>query len=101
MISILVPEQRFRNPTVERDQTRLIVLIAQFIDHDQDFSQLGNNVVVVARHQVWINKRHPAWKQRFWNAPNLVHGIQAQNSTHVRQEIDTIIHVLGFKQKPR
>src|SRR5437870_11676702 len=94
LISILVPEQRFRNPTVERDQTRLIVLIAQFIDHDQDFSQLGNYVVVVARHQLWISMLHPAWKQMFWNALNLVHGIQSQKSTHVRHEIETIIHVL-------
>ena len=99
-VSILVAEQRFRNATVERDETGLIVLVAEFVDHDEDFSEFGNDVVVVAGHQVWVNKSHTTRQQRFRNASVLVHGVEAQDSTHVRQEKDSIIHILRFEHEP-
>ena len=54
LVLIFLAEDPFGNPAINRHEHRLIVLIPQLVHHDQDLSELWQDVEVVSVDQVGI-----------------------------------------------
>src|SRR5713101_2579608 len=77
---ILVPEQWLRYASAKRNQVRLIILVAQLVNHDQDLAKLGENVEVVAGHYVRIYQREATGEHGLGYASIAGYGIQAKGA---------------------
>jgi hypothetical protein len=91
-----VAKNRFGVAAMDGEKDRLIVLIAVFVEHQQDFPHAGQHLIGhQILHVMGIGQRHIGRRQRLGNTAGCIHTIQRQSARHVRDEIETITDNLG------
>ena len=93
--------ERLREASLERDDERLVDLVAVVVDHHDDAAELGEHEVREAADELRVLERDPGRQQRLGHAAGRVHRVQAQPSGEVADEVDAVVGELRVHEEPR
>jgi hypothetical protein len=91
----LIPKDGFRDAAVDGDEARLVVLVAVAVYHHEDLFEFWEDVERFAAQERGVVEGDIWGQERFWDAAALVHGVEAEPSRKIADEIDAIPNDLG------
>ena len=95
VIRELVAKRKLGKAAVDRDQHRLVVLVAVVVEHHQNLLQLREHVERVPVHQVRVLQRDVRRQQGLRHAAAAVHRVQAEPAAQVADEVQPSANKLG------
>ena len=93
--------ERLGKASVERDQVRLVVLVAVAVDHHDDLPEIRDDVERVPADELRVLERDPRRQQRLRDAAVDVHRVEAEVPGEVREERQRVVAELRLEEEPR
>jgi len=86
---------------VHRHKHRLIVLVSVVVEHEENLAELREHVIRVPSHQVRVVEDDVGRDERLWDAPAMVHRVEAEMAAEVAHEVQTFADDLRGDEESR